>query len=112
MTVTAILVNFVLMSLAVLVLPRRNAAIAARITVLRGAATRDLVAVAGVLSLGALLVVQCWRDLHADHPWYLSATWGWVIVVAVGTALYAREVRRLRAAGVDLDARFREAPAQ
>ena len=111
-TVTAILVNFVLMSVAVLALPRRNAAIAARITVLRGATTRDLVAAAGALSLGALLAVQCWRDLHADHPWYLSSTWGWVIVVAVGTALYARETRRLRAAGVDLEARFRETPAQ
>ena len=111
-TVTAILVNFVLMSVAVLALPRRNAAIAARITVLRGATTRDVVAAAGALSLGALLAVQCWRDLHADHPWYLSSTWGWVIVVAVGTTLYARETRRLRAAGVDLEARFRETPAQ
>lgn len=110
--VTAILVNYVLMSLSVLTLPRRNAVIASRITALRGAVLRDTVAALGMISLGALLLVQCWRDLHADHPWYLSTTWGWVVVVAVGTALYVREVRRLRNAGVDLDARFREAPSQ
>ena len=111
-TVTAMLVNFVLMSLSVLALPRRNPAIAARIGILRTASARDAIAAAGVLTLGALLAVQLWRDVRSDHPWYLTSTGSWIIVVAVGTALYLREVRRLRLAGVDLRARFRETPSQ
>jgi basic amino acid/polyamine antiporter, APA family len=111
-TVTAMLVNYVLMSLSVLVLPRHNVVIAARIGVLRDAGARTAIAAAGVVSLGALLVVNTVRDLRTDRPWYVSSTWDWVIVLAIGTVLYAREVRRLRASGVDVHARFRETPAQ
>jgi len=33
-------------------------------------------------------------------------------VLAIGTAIYAREVRGLRARGVDVDARFRALPPE
>lgn len=110
--VMAMLVNFILMCLSVLALPTRNAAIAARIIVLRSPAVRVAVAGAGVLSLAALLAIHTWRDLHAPIPWYLRSTWDWTIVMAIGSAIYLRETSKLRAAGVDVDARFRELPAQ
>ena len=110
--VTAMLVNFVLMCLSVIALPIRNPAIAERIIVLRSRRIQLPVAVAGALSLGLLLVIHTWKDLHAPIPWYLRSTWDWLIVMAVGTAIYARETATLRAAGVDLVARFKELPPQ
>ncbi len=110
--VTAMLVNFVLMCLSVIALPIRNPAIAERIIVLRSRRIQLPVAVAGALSLGLLLVIHTWKDLHAPIPWYLRSTWDWLIVMAVGTAIYARETATLRAAGVDLVTRFKELPPQ
>jgi len=110
--VTAMLVNFILMCVSVLALPVRNPAIAARVIVLKSRPLQLLVAGAGVLSLGALLVVHTARDLQAPIPWYLRSTWDWLIVMAIGTAIYLRETRKLRAAGVDVEARFKELPAQ
>lgn len=110
--VDAMLVNFILMCLAVIALPRTNPAIAQRISVLRSRPLQLAVAIAGVMTLGALLAVQSWRDLQAQLPWYFRSTWDWLFVMAIGTAIYVRETRRLRAAGVDLRARFRETPSQ
>lgn len=110
--VTAMLVNFILMCLSILALPSRNPAIAERIIVLRSRRIQVPVAIAGAASLALLLVVHTWKDLHAPIPWYLRSTWDWLIVMAVGTAIYARETATLRASGVDLVARFKELPPQ
>lgn len=110
--VDAMFVNFILMCVAVLVLPRTNPEIARRIAVLRHRPTQVAVAVAGAATLLALLAVQGWRDLHSPVAWYLRSTWDWLFVMAIGTAIYLRETSRLRAAGVDLRARFRELPPQ
>ena len=110
--VTAMIVNYILMCVSVLTLPRRNPAVAARIMVLPARGAQVAVAAAGALSLGALLAVHTARDLGAPIPWYLRSTWDWLIVMGAGTAIYLRERAKLRAAGVDLDARFRELPDQ
>lgn len=110
--VTAMLVNFALMCLSVLVLPGRNPAIAARIIVLRSRALQVAVAGAGLGLLATLLAVHTWRDLNAPIPWFLRSTWDWIIVLVVGSLIYRRETRRLRAAGIDLAARFKDLPPQ
>ena len=110
--VDAMLVNFFLMCLAVLVLPHRNPEIARRIAVLRHRPTQVVIAVAGAATLLALLAVQGWRDLHSPVAWYLQSTWDWLFVMAIGSAIYLRETSRLRAGGADLRARFHEPPPQ
>ena len=110
--VTAMLVNFILMCVSVLALPRRNPAIAERIIVLKSRRLQVIVATAGVVTLASLLAVHTGRDLNAAIPWYLRSSWDWLIVMVIGTAIYLRETAKLRRAGVDVDARFRELPAQ
>lgn len=110
--VTAMLANFILMCLSVLALPGRNPVIASRIIVLRSRRLQMVVAAAGAASLGALLVIHTRHDLSAAIPWYLRSTWDWLIVMAIGTVIYLRETAKLRAAGVDVGARFKELPAQ
>jgi APA family basic amino acid/polyamine antiporter len=110
--VTAMLINFVLMALTVAALPSRNPGLAAAITVLPSPAWRAAVAAAGVAVLMLYLAVHTWRDLTGDAAWYFKSTPVWAVVMALASVVYLREMRRLRAAGVDVAARFAVLPPQ
>lgn len=111
--VTSMLVNFLLMCATVLLIPRVNPGLAARITVFRSRAVQGPVAIAGMLLLGALLVVSVWKDVAAPaRAWYYRSTPVWLVVMGVASLVYWRERRALAAAGVDVRARFRELPPE
>ena len=111
--VTSMLVNFILMCLSVLVLPRRNPEIAANLRVLRRPALRTCVCVAGIVLLGAFLVTHTWKDLTADVAgWYFRSTPLWIGVMALGSLIYIRKMGTLRTSGADVDRLFRELPPE
>lgn len=111
--VISMLVNFGLMCLALLTLPRRNPGLAARVTVLTGRAARTLAGGAGVILLGIFLFVQVLRDLTSEvEAWYFHATWVWLLVMAVASGVYWREMAALRASGADVERVFRELPPE
>ena len=109
--VTSMLVNFLLMSLSLLTLARRNPEQAARMKVLRGRTGRLVAGSAGVALLTVFLVVHIHKDLAAEvGAWYFHSTWVWLGVMAVASAIFFRGVRRLRDAGTDIRALFRDLP--
>ena len=111
--VTSMLVNFLLMCGSVLALPARNPGLAQQIRVLRSPSARRVVGVTGIALLGALLVVHTARDLGASgQPWYLRSTVVWLGVMAMGSAVYWRELRGLRQRGVDVQALFAALPPE
>ena len=111
--VTAMLVNFLLMAVSVLTLPRRNPALASAITVLPNPAHRVPLAVLAVIVIAAFLAVHTVKDLTTPAAaWYFRSTWLWAAVMAAGTVIYWREVANLKAAGVDLPARFAALPPE
>jgi amino acid transporter len=110
--VTAMLVNFLFMAVSLLRLPSRNPALAAELRLLRTPLARRAVAIPAIGMLAVLLVAQTWRDLSAPGAWYAHPTWIWVVVMVAGGALHLREVRRLRAQGVDLAARTMVLPPE
>lgn len=111
--VTSMLVNFLLMAATVLVLPIRNPELARAVTVLPSRAVQVPLASAGVIVLAFFLAVHTWRDLTAPvDAWYFRSTPVWVIVMAIGTAVYLRERAALIRRGVDVPARFRELPPE
>jgi amino acid transporter len=111
--VTSMLVNFALMCVAVLTLPRRNPEIAARVEVFRNARLRAPVAAAGAVVLVTFLGIHIWKDMNASvAAWYFHSTPVWLIVMGVGTVIYFRERAALQRAGVDLDERFRTLPPE
>jgi APA family basic amino acid/polyamine antiporter len=110
--VTAMLINFLLMTLSVLALPTRNPRLAAAITVLPSAAQRLPVAAAGAAVLGLYLAVHTWRDLGSGAAWYFQSTPVWALVMALASVVYWREMRRLRASGIDVAARFAALPPE
>jgi basic amino acid/polyamine antiporter, APA family len=58
------------------------------------------------------LAVHTWNDLTGGAAWYFKSTPVWAIVMALATVVYWREMRRLRASGVDVVARFAALPPE
>jgi amino acid transporter len=110
--VTSMLINFLLMALSVLALPARNPGLAAAISVLPSRSQQVPAAVAAVLVLALYLAVHTWRDVTGDAAWYFKSTPVWAIVMALASVVYYREMRRLRAQGVDVAARFATLPPE
>jgi amino acid transporter len=110
--VTSMLVNFGVMCLTVIALPRRNPAIAADVTVLPPALRAPLAGL-GLALLSLFLGVHVWKDLTAEvAAWYFHSTPLWLAVMALATLIYVREVSVLRRRGVDIDAVFSKLPPE
>ncbi len=111
--VTSMLVNFLLMCVSVLLLPRRNPALASEVKVFRSRKIQIPLAGAGALLLTLFLVVHVRKDLAADvEAWYFHSTPIWLLVMTVATIIFMREMRSLKASGVDVDARFSSLPPE
>jgi basic amino acid/polyamine antiporter, APA family len=111
--VTSMLVNFLLMCVSVLTLPRRNPGIARNLRVLASPVARILVAGLGTVVLSAFLAVNIARDLSSSlGAWYFHSTFLWLVVMSIATAIYLREVHGLRRRGVDVDEIFATLPPE
>jgi APA family basic amino acid/polyamine antiporter len=111
--VTSMLVNFLVMCLSVLSLPRNNPELAAQIKVARSPKIRNSLAVAGVLFLGGFLIIHIWKDLTTSvEAWYFHSTYVWLLVMVVASVIFWREVGSLRRAGVDTQAIFAQLPPE
>ena len=109
--VTAMLVNFLLMAITVLTLPRRNPALARSITVLRSPRGRAGLAAIGVIVLALYLGVHTTKDLTAPAAaWYFRSTYLWGAVLTGASVIYWREVRALKRRGVNVRERFAQLP--
>lgn len=111
--VTSMLVNFLVMCLTVLTLPRRNPAIARDVTVLPDRRLQVPLAAAGAALLGLFLVVHVHKDLTADlSAWYFHSTPLWVSVMVLASVIHLRERARLVRGGADVERLFRELPPE
>jgi amino acid transporter len=111
--VTSMLVNFLLMCVSVLALPRRNPALAREIRFGRGRTLQRVVGAVGALVLAGYLAIHVVKDLDADvGAWYLHSTWIWIGVLSAASVVFAVEWRRLKRHGVDVGARFSVLPPQ
>jgi amino acid transporter len=111
--VTSMLVNFLLMCLSVLALPKRNPAIAERVSVVSSRKAQILLGVSGTIVLSVFLIVHVWKDLTAPvKAWYFHTTPVWIAVMAAATLIYIREMRKLRRKGIDVHAIFSELPPE
>lgn len=111
--VTSMLVNFLLMCLSVISLPRRNPELAREVKVLTSRPWQWALAGTGAVMLTGFLVIHVVRDLSADaDAWYFHSTPVWLIVMAVATAIYLGEWNKLKKQGVDVGDLFRRLPPE
>ncbi len=111
--VTSMLVNFLLMCISVLTLPRRNPQLALQVRVVPSRRIQIPVAVGGVLLLGGFLIVHIVKDLTAEvSAWYFHSTPVWLAVMAIATVIYIREFKALKRNGVDVENVFSRLPPE
>lgn len=109
--VTSMLVNFLLMSLSVLALPRTNPALARELRFVRSRPAQLLIGGGGAVLLSVLLAAQTVKDLGSKLPaWYFHSTYIWLMVMTVASLVFAAEWKKLRRQGVDLKTRFSTLP--
>lgn len=111
--VTSMLVNFLLMCVSVLALPRRNPTIARDVRVLPQRGLQVPLALLGAIVFAGFLVVHVSKDLSQATPaWYFHSTYVWLVVMAAASGIYFRELRKLIRSGADVDAVFSRLPAE
>jgi APA family basic amino acid/polyamine antiporter len=111
--VTSMLVNFLLMCVSVLALPRRNPALAEEIRFGRNRTVQVVVGVGGAIVLAAFLVIHILKDLAAEVPgWYFHSTFIWIVVMTAASLVFLGEWRGLKRRGVDVGERFSSLPPQ
>ncbi len=110
--VTSMLVNFGLICLSLVTLPRRNPELASDVKVL-GRPAQVVVGGGGAAILGLFLVLHIVKDLSTPTAaWYFHSTWVWLLVMGVASLIYLREMSRLRQRGVDTDRLFSALPPE
>jgi hypothetical protein len=66
---------------------------------------------AGILLLGGLLVVHIVNDLGATvSAWYFHSTVAWILVMLAASVIFLHYWRKLRAKGVDTTELFSNLP--
>ncbi|MEQ8303021.1 MAG: amino acid permease [Cyclobacteriaceae bacterium] len=111
--VTSMLVNFLLMCVTVVTLPRRNPSLAKEVKVLSNRTTQLILSTSGIVLLMGFLCVHIWKDLtSAVAEWYFHSTPVWIIVMVLATLLYRYKLGGLRKAGTDVNALFKELPKE
>jgi APA family basic amino acid/polyamine antiporter len=109
--VTSMLVNYLLMCVSVLLLPRTNPSIAKNISVFKSRVLQQILAGAGALWLCSFLIIHIIKDLSASvDAWYFHSTPVWVIVMMMATVIFSYNWRRLKKSGVDTDKLFSTLP--
>ena len=111
--VTSMLVNFLLMCVSLLMLPRRNPTLAAEVKVLASRRAQLFVGTVGSAILLLFLVVHVSKDLTAEvEAWYFHSTPVWVGVMALASVIFFRKLGRLKQSGVDVEAMFSTLPPE
>ena len=109
--VTSMLVNFLLMSLSVLALPRVNAELAQQIAIFKNRRAQLLIGWAGVVFLSGFLAIHVYKDLTREvAAWYFHATYVWLLVMGLASAVFVFKWRKLRKSSSDLAERFKKLP--
>ena len=111
--VTSMLVNFLLMSVSVLVLPLRNPTIASQVVLFTSRKVQLFIALPGILLLSAFLIIHIRKDLLAEvSAWYFHSTPVWLLVMVFASLVFYRQWRKLKESGVDTEKLFSQLPPE
>lgn len=111
--VLAMLVNFLLMCITVLVIKGHNPEIADQIKVIKKRWQQQLLAWLGVIFLTGFIIVHVSKDLQADvSHWYFKSTLVWLLVMALGSIIFLFQYRGMMKKNIDTIALFKRLPEE
>lgn len=111
--VTSMLVNFLLMCVTVVALPKHNPDLAREVKVITNRKLQLVIAVAGIVLLTGFLGIHTYKDLTSNvDQWYFHSTPVWIIVMTIASLVYFKERKALEKSGVDTKSLFRQLPEE
>ncbi|MDG1276621.1 MAG: APC family permease [Algoriphagus sp.] len=109
--VTSMLVNFLLMSISLLFLPKRNPVLAAKISIFKSRITQQIIALFGIVFLSGFLIIHTAKDIKAEvSAWYFHSTPVWLIVMSGASVFFFYRWQKLKKEGVNTKERFSKLP--
>jgi APA family basic amino acid/polyamine antiporter len=111
--VTSMLVNYLLMCLSVLWLPKTNPSIASQISVFKSRKLQRVVASSGAILLSGFLVIHLVKDLTMETTaWYFHSTPVWLLVMLVASMIFYYNWKRLKKLGINTKVLFSTLPTE
>ena len=111
--VTSMLVNFLMMCLAIISLPKHNPELSKEIKVIKSRTPQLLLSWSGAAILLGFLAIHIFKDLNTSvSAWYFHTTFVWMIIMAIASAIYFNKLSKLKKAGVDTKKLFLKLPPE
>jgi len=107
------MVNFFLMCVTLLTIPKVNPQLASNISVIKKRNHQVVIGVVGVLLLSLYLIIHTFKDLTSDAAsWFFRSTPVWMIVMGIGSLIFTVKWREIGLAGKDQYDRFKRLPLE
>ncbi len=111
--VTSMMVNFLLMCITLIAIPKTNPFLSSSIIMIRSSQLRLVIGLAGSLLLVGFLIVHTWKDLSSEvDAWYFHSTYVWLIVMAIASAIFFIKLKALNASGENVSEIFSKLPEE
>ena len=111
--VISMLVNFILICIAVLSLPKYNPKLAAEVSIFKNSTLQKLIAGTGITSLSFFLILMIEQDINrASTSWYFYPSLVWLIVMLIASIIFFIYWSQLQKNSSDLKEQFKQLPQE
>ena len=111
--VIAMLVNFILICISVLLIHQNNPLLGNQITVIKNKGVQKLIACFGLISLSALLIINIVNDVMAvKTAWYFHATYVFTAVMLLASIIFTIYWNRIKKSGTFDADYFKNLPSE
>jgi len=111
--VTSMMVNFLLMCITLLCLPKVNPELAGQVQVLKNVYFQKILGWTGTFMLSGFLFIHTWKDLNNEvEAWYFHSTPIWLIVMSLASIIFFIKLAALKKQNVDTKKLFNTLPPE
>jgi len=111
--VTSMMVNFLLMCITLIFIPKINPSLAKEISIFKNVNTRKIIGWSGIISISIFLIVHVYKDLSSEvSSWYYHSTYVWFIVMLLGSIIFVFKWFQLKNQNIDLVQKFKTLPEE
>jgi len=111
--VTSMMVNFLLMCITLLTIPKVNPELYAQVSIIKSRKVQQFIGCSGTLLLIGFLIIHIYKDLSSDvSHWYFRSTPIWLIVMSIASILFVVKWRGMVAADEMVKEKFKQLPEE